>query len=117
FQSGSLAGSLLLVSSFVFEALYTVLAKPIIIRAGVMKMLAISLATGTAANALIDGRATLGAAWALEPRAWILLAAMGVICTAVGYTVWFLIIRECPVSVAALTIFAQSVFGVNIAAL
>ena len=42
---------------------------------------------------------------------------MGVICTAIGYTVWFIVIRECPISVAALTIFAQSVFGVAIAAL
>ena len=33
-----------------------------------------------------------------------------------GYTVWFIVIRECPINVAALTIFAQSLFGVGIAA-
>src|ERR1035437_557408 len=33
------------------------------------------------------------------------------------YPLGFVVIRECPVNVAALTIFAQSVFGVAIAAL
>jgi drug/metabolite transporter (DMT)-like permease len=42
---------------------------------------------------------------------------LAVVCTAVGYSVWFIVIRECPVNVAALTIFAQSVFGVAVAAL
>jgi drug/metabolite transporter (DMT)-like permease len=42
---------------------------------------------------------------------------MAVICTAIGYSLWFIIIRDCPVNVAALTIFAQAVFGVIIAAL
>jgi drug/metabolite transporter (DMT)-like permease len=35
----------------------------------------------------------------------------------VGYSLWFIVIRECPVNVAALTIFAQSIFGVALAAL
>jgi drug/metabolite transporter (DMT)-like permease len=52
----------------------------------------------------------------LRPLAWCLLLALAIICTAIGYTVWFVVIRECPVNVAALTIFAQSVFGVAIAA-
>src|SRR3989442_2477934 len=86
-------------------------------RASVMKMLAISLVIGTAGNLMIDGPATVTAARALDPGEWILLAGMGVICSAVGYTVWFIVIRESPISVAALTIFAQSVFGVAIAAL
>jgi len=29
---------------------------------------------------------------------------------------WFIIIRDCPINVAALTIFSQAVFGVIIAA-
>jgi drug/metabolite transporter (DMT)-like permease len=45
-----------------------------------------------------------------------LLAGLAVVSTAIGYTVWFVIIRECPVNVAAMTIFAQAVFGVLIAA-
>ena len=50
-------------------------------------------------------------------KAWLLLFALAILCTVIGYSVWFIVIRECPVNVAALTIFAQSVFGVAIAAL
>jgi drug/metabolite transporter (DMT)-like permease len=41
---------------------------------------------------------------------------MAVICTAIGYSLWFIVIRDCPINVAALTIFSQAVFGVMIAA-
>jgi drug/metabolite transporter (DMT)-like permease len=116
FQWTGLAPSLIFISSFVCEAAYSVIGKPIVARASVMKMLAITLLVGTAANLLIDGPATLHAAKTLPPRAWGLLLALAVVCTAIGYSVWFIVIRDCPVNVAALTIFAQSVFGVAIAA-
>lgn len=117
FQWMSLGASLIFVSSFVCEAIYSVMGKPIIARAGVMKMLALSLLVGTLANLLIDGQSTLTQARAVSLFGWVLLAALAVICTAVGYTVWFVVIRECPINVAALTIFSQSVFGVGFAAL
>lgn len=112
-----LAASLIFVSSFGFEAAYSVVGKPIIMRASVMKMVAISLAVGTAANLLIDGQVTIAAAKVLLPEGWLLLGALALVCTAIGYSVWFIVIRECPVNVAALTIFVQSIFGVAIAAL
>jgi len=117
FHWKGLAGSLLFVGSFVWEAAYTVTGKQMLARVGVMKMLTISLLMGTAVNLLIDGPATIMAAKMLPPKAWMLLLALGIICTAVGYTVWFVVIRDCPVSVAALTVFAQSVFGVAIASI
>ena len=110
-----LGASLIFISSFVCEAAYSVMGKPIVMRASVMKMLAISLLAGTAANLLIDGPETVSAARLLPWKAWVLLAGMAIICTAVAYSVWFIIIRECPVNVAALTVFAQSVFGVVLA--
>jgi drug/metabolite transporter (DMT)-like permease len=116
FRWSGLSASLLVLGSFVFEAAYTVMGKPIVLRASAMKMLAISLLVGTAANLLIDGSSTFTAARALSPKAWALVALLAVVCTAVGYTVWFVVIRECPINVAALTVFAQSVFGVLIAA-
>jgi drug/metabolite transporter (DMT)-like permease len=116
FQWTGVAASLIFVSSFAFEAAYSVVGKPITMRASIIKMVAISLAVGTAANLLIDGRATLAAAKVLPPQAWLLLFALALICTAIGYSLWFIVIRECPVNVAALTIFAQSVFGVALAA-
>jgi len=117
FQWTGLMASLLFLASFVCEAANSVLGKPISGRASVVKMLAISLLVGTAVNLVIDGRSTVRLAATLSAGAWVLLIAMGVICTAVGYSLWFIVIRECPVNVAALTLFAQSVFGVILAAL
>src|SRR3974390_720239 len=116
FQWTGLGASLIFLGSFVCEAAYSVLGKPIIARASVMKMLALSLLSGTGVNLLMDGRSTLLHARDLTPESWGLLVAMAVICTAVGYSLWFIVIRECPVSVAALPIFSQSLFGVAIAA-
>ncbi len=117
FQWTSLTASLIFTSSFVCEAAYSVMGKPMVVRGGsVMKMLAIGLFVGTAVNLLIDGQTTFAAAKSLPLRAWWLLLAMALICTVVGYSVWFVVIRECPISVAALTVFAQAVFGVGIAA-
>ncbi len=117
FRWTGLMASLIFVSSFVCEAAYSVVGKPVVARSSVMKMVTISLLAGTAGNLLIDGPKTIAAAGRLHAEAWLLLAVLAVICTALGYTIWFVIIRECPVSVAALTVFAQSIFGVAIAAL
>lgn len=117
FQWTGLTASLIFVSSFLCEAAYSVLGKPIVLRASVMKMLAISLAVGTAVNLVIDGGATFHAAAVMPGKAWVLLLALAIICTAVGYSIWFIVIRECPINVAALTVFAQSVFGVALAGL
>jgi O-acetylserine/cysteine efflux transporter len=70
-----------------------------------------------AANLLIDGPQTVAAARLLPAQAWFLLLGLAVVCTALGYSIWFVVIREAPINVAALTIFAQSIFGVAIAAL
>jgi drug/metabolite transporter (DMT)-like permease len=118
FQWVGLTASLIFVSSFLCEAAYSVIAKPIIARVGVMKMLAISLLTGTGINLIIDGpEATMTAAAGLSSQVWLLLLFLALVCTVVGYSFWFVVIRECPVNVAALTIFAQSVFGAATAAL
>jgi drug/metabolite transporter (DMT)-like permease len=117
FQWTGLAASLIFVSSFVCEAGASVIGKPIVTRASAIKMLALALLFGTGVNLLIDGPRTLRIAMTLPPHAWLLLLGLAIICTAIGYSVWFIVIRECPVNVAALTIFAQSVFGVAIAAL
>ncbi len=115
FRWTGLGASLIFISSFVCEAAYSVVGKPIVLRASVMKMLAISLLVGTGVNLLIDGPQTVAAASGLSATSWALLLALAVICTAVGYTLWFVVIRECPVNVAALTVFTQAVFGVALA--
>jgi drug/metabolite transporter (DMT)-like permease len=117
FRWTGIAASLMFVSSFVCEAAYSVMGKPITARAGIMKMLAVSLVVGTVANLLIDGSSTFAAAKTLSGRGWLLVFGLAIICTAIGYSLWFMVIRECPVNVAALTVFSQSVFGVGLAAL
>jgi drug/metabolite transporter (DMT)-like permease len=115
FQWVGLTASLIFISSFVCEAVYSVMGKTIIERASPTKMVAISLLIGTAGNLLIDGARTFVDAKALPIQGWVLLLAMATVCTAIGYCMWFVILRECPVNVAALTIFVQAVFGVFIA--
>jgi drug/metabolite transporter (DMT)-like permease len=117
FQWTGLAASLIFISSFLCEAAYSVIGKTIAQRASPTKMVAISLLVGTVGNLLVDGHSTFVAARTLSAQQWTLIWLMAVICTVIGYCAWFIIIRDCPVNVAALTIFAQSVFGVAIAAL
>ena len=117
FQWTGLQASLIFISSFICEALFSVMGKPVIMRASVVKMLALALLFGTGVNLLVDGSATMHFAAKLSPRGWLLIVGLAVICTAVGYSFWFLVIRESPINVAALTVFSQSVFGVALAAL
>jgi drug/metabolite transporter (DMT)-like permease len=116
FRWTGLTASLIFISSFVCEAAYSVVGKTIVQRASPTKMVALSLLIGTAVNLLVDGHQTIAAARMLTPGDWILICVMAIVCTVIGYCAWFVIIRECPVNVAALTIFAQSIFGVAIAA-
>jgi drug/metabolite transporter (DMT)-like permease len=41
---------------------------------------------------------------------------LATVCTAIGYTLWFVVIRETDVNITALTIFVQPLAGVAIAA-
>ena len=67
-------------------------------------------------NGAIDGRQTLASAQALPPSAWWLIAYLSLICTLIGYVVWFVVIRETEVNVTVMTVFIQPVVGVIIAA-
>src|SRR5262249_541056 len=85
FQWMGLWASLIFVSSFVCEAAYSVMGKPIVIRASVTKTLAISLTAGTLMNLCIDGRSTFAAACVLPRQGWLLLIALATLCTSIGY--------------------------------
>ena len=115
FQWVGLGASLIFMASFICEAAFSIIGKPLIARAGPVKVVALSLLAGTTANLLIDGRATISAAVALPGLEWVLVLVLAWVCTAFGYAFWFLVIREGEVSVAVLTIYAQPVFGVLVA--
>ena len=49
-------------------------------------------------------------------QAWLVLAYLGIICTAVGYALWYFAIERAPVNLVGLTVFAQPVAGLLLAA-
>ena len=71
----------------------------------------------TAGNVLIDGGETVRSAANLTFAGWMAILFMASICTAVGYTYWFVVIQETDVNIAGLTIFMQPVAGFLIAIL
>ena len=116
FRWTGLVPSLIFVSSFVCETAYSILGKPLLERSSPTKILAFALFGATLANLLLDGSQTLRAATALHWGDWAMLAYMAVVCTVIGYAMWFEVIRTAPVNVVALTIFMQPVAGVALAA-
>lgn len=105
----------LILLSFICEAAYSIMGKPVIQRADPFKVLTIACCSATAVNLLLDGASAAKAVPALPFRAWLVLLYLALVCTLLGYSLWFLVIRDAPVSAAALTVFIQPVFGVAIA--
>lgn len=112
-----LLANLIFLTSFFCESAYSVMGKPLLERAGMFKVAAVALLWGTLANLLLDGPATAGKLTTLSAMNWLTVTFLVVICTVVGYCVWFVVIRETDVNLAALTILAQPVIGIGIAAI
>jgi drug/metabolite transporter (DMT)-like permease len=77
---------------------------------------AVALFWGTLVNLIIDGPNTWAKLPSLTPAAWMILGYLTIICTLIGYSVWYVVIRETDVSLAAMTILIQPAMGVLIAA-
>jgi len=117
FKLPGLAANLLFISSFIGEGVYTVMGKPLTARAGVLKVVAVALLGGALANVAIDGTAAWSAARQLPFTGWLVMLYLSLICTVVGYTFWFIVIKEAEVNAAAMTIFLQPVVGLLISLL
>jgi drug/metabolite transporter (DMT)-like permease len=115
FRLPALTANALIVLSFCCEAAYSVMGKPVLARAGLFKVLAVALIAGTAANLWFDGPSTLRAAKVMPPDGWALMAYLSLVCTLLGYSLWFVVIRESEVNVVALTVFIQPLVGVMVA--
>jgi drug/metabolite transporter (DMT)-like permease len=116
-----LLANLLIVLSFVAESVWSVMGKPLIERWGIPKVTALALGAGSVAN-LIAWMATRSATSQpfvpnLDATAWTCLALLGIVFTAFGYSVWYVVIRETPISIAALTIYLQPLLGTGLACL
>jgi drug/metabolite transporter (DMT)-like permease len=77
----------------------------------------LALVSGTVVNLALDGPSTWSAAQALPLRGWVEMAYLAVICTALGYGVWFAAMRTVPVNVVVMTVFTQPFAGTLIAVL
>lgn len=109
-----LAANLLILLSFTTEAAWSVMGKPLIHRWGILKVTTLALAAGSTLNLLLlvprapDHLARFAA---LPPGSWAALAILGMVLTSLGYSIWYLVIREAPVSVASMTIYLQPILG------
>ena len=112
-----LIASLIFLSSFLCEAAYSVIGKPLLGHSGILKVVAVALGWGTLVNLLLDGPNTWTKLPELTTAAWLVMAYLTIICTLVGYSLWYLVIRDTDVSLAAMTILLQPAVGVFIAAL
>jgi drug/metabolite transporter (DMT)-like permease len=115
FSWHSLAANGLVLASFLAETAYSVVGKPVLERAGPIKMMAIALFAGTILNLAWDGSRVAAQAAAFTPQAWGLLLYLSLVCTVFGYGLWLVVIRETPVNVAVLTVFVQPMAGLIIA--
>jgi drug/metabolite transporter (DMT)-like permease len=111
-----LLANLVFISSFVCEASYSVLGKPLLDRCSPIKVIATALFLGSGLNLLVDGPSALAKAPLMTPADWGCLAFLALVCTLLGYTLWYVVIREVDVNLAALTILVQPVFGIAAAA-
>lgn len=115
FRLPGLTANAIFVTAFFCEAAYSIIGKPLIARAGMIKVLAVALIAGTCVNVALDGGRTLALLPTLPPYAWGLILYLSILCTLVGYAVWFVVINETEVSVTALTVFLQPIVGLFLA--
>src|SRR5690606_22473988 len=113
-----LLANLLILLSFVTEAVWSVVGKPLITRWGIPRITLLALASGTVCNMLLLAVTPgdhAGAFARLGTEGWLSLAALGVVLTAFGYSAWHWVIRDVPVSLAALTVYLQPVLALAMA--
>ena len=80
-----------------------------------MKLLGSGLIAGTFINllwdGLISGTDNLAVAKTMSFSAWLFIIYLAVICTVVGYSLWYVVIRETEVNVTGLTVLVQPLAG------
>ena len=112
--------NLLFVASFFGEATYSVLGKPALERVGTLKLLGGGLVAGTVVNVSLDlltKAPTFSVLPTLPAKVWMMLIYLALICTLVGYALWYVVIRETEVNLVGMTVFAQPVAGLIISVL
>lgn len=106
-------GTALIVLGIFFEASYSVMGKELLRRHPPLRVTAVALAAACVVNAVA---VTLFVGWAPAARltagdGLILVGYLAGLCTVVGYTYWYVALRDAATSRVTLTIFAQPVVG------
>ncbi len=113
YSSGGFLGDILVVLSIFTTALYSILMKPVAQRLGAMRATSYSFIIGALLLAPISVM-ELSQLWPLAFTREAILAIMflGVICNAICYVIWNIILRHTEAGVMAVTLYAQPVGGV-----
>lgn len=111
--AGGLLGDILVILSIFTTALYSVLMKPVAQRLGAIRATAYGFLIGAALLSPIVF-VEMSQLWPISFTRESLLAIMflGVICNAVSYMLWNMILRHTDAGVMAVTLYAQPVGGV-----
>ncbi|NCB38485.1 MAG: hypothetical protein EOM80_06910 [Erysipelotrichia bacterium] len=111
--SGEFMGDLLVILSILTTALYSVLMKPVAQKLGAIRATAYGFFMGSALLSPIV-YLELSQLWPLNFTKESLLAIifLGVICNAVGYALWNVILKYTDAGVMSVTLYAQPVGGV-----
>jgi drug/metabolite transporter (DMT)-like permease len=119
-MAGLWSGGLILLN-FICESAYSIVGKPLILRAGLLKVVALAFFAGAMVNLafelVLGGGRVFTAAYAMPLEGWLILLYLSLVCSVAGYSLWYFVIRETQVNVTALTIFMQPVAGLFIAVL
>lgn len=112
-SAGGFMGDILVILSILTAALYSILMKPVALRLGAIRATAYSFFIGAALLSPIV-YLELSQLWPISFTRESLLAIMflGVICNAVSYLLWNMILRHTDAGVMAVTLYAQPVGGV-----
>lgn len=119
FEDNRLVGNAIFMVTMASEAAYSTIAKPVLGRRSPLIILTISLCVGVAAMSaynmiFIDPARVGGLAPLLRQGTWLdwlAIAYLGIGCTIFGYLYWMVVLEDTPLSMMALTLYAQPVLG------
>lgn len=117
FRLPSVIADAMILTSFVCESAYSVIGCRLLDRSHPLKLLATSLLLGSVVNLLFNGASAIRAIGRMSVMDWSAMAYLVIVCTVVGYALWFYAIRQMPVNLVATTVFMQPVAGVIFALL
>ena len=109
-------GTFLILFGVFFESLYSVIGKQVLARHPALKVSAVTIALGSAFNMVtITALGLWPQAKGLTLSDWLVLVLyLSLLCTALGYTIWFVALKNTSTANVTITIFTQPALGILI---